>query len=90
MIESFVKSLDYENGYIQALLDVKDYIQQHSETLKRNRLSNCKGFLKLLSAMAKYWNTMLTYGADASFILTNEKEIIAAKKTKMTICPENL
>ena len=82
MIENFMKSVDYENGYKKALSDVKNYIQKHSDTMKLNKLTNCKGFIKLLSAMAKYWNEMLTHGENASFVLTNEKEILPVWKVR--------
>lgn len=67
----------YRQGYFRALLDVKDYFDYHSASLKRYRAFNSKIIPKLCQAFIDYHEIMMTYGgSELELILTKEKEII--------------
>lgn len=67
----------YRQGYFKALLDVKDYFDYHSESLKHNRMFNSKKIPLLCQAFIDYHETMMTYGgSDLELTLTKGGEIV--------------
>ena len=76
MIRNFLQERDFEHGYAKAIIDITNYIEHHSETLKTNKLMNRKGILLLLKAMYENRETFLEVGEDINFILTKEGKII--------------
>ena len=76
MIKNFLQSCDYENGYRKAISDIRNWFENHTETMKHNRLFNHRGVIDILSAMERYPDKMIAYGEDTMFKLTNDGKII--------------
>lgn len=51
MMVDWNKETVRREGYFQALLDVKNWFDRHSMSLKRDRMYNQKGVRQILSAM---------------------------------------
>lgn len=51
MIRSFIRETVYRQGYDRALLDVKEWFDRHSMSLKRERLYSKQGIDLLLNAL---------------------------------------
>lgn len=67
----------YRQGYLKALMDVKDYLDYHSESLKHNRAFNSKKIPLLCQAFIDYHEVMMTYGgSELELILTKEGKVI--------------
>lgn len=67
----------YRQGYFKALLDVKDYFDYHSESLKHNRAFNSKKIPLLCQAFIDYHEVMMTYGgSELELMLTKEGKVI--------------
>lgn len=43
----------YNGGYFKALLDVRSFFENHSQSLKFSRLYNQKGLMQVLDALIK-------------------------------------
>ena len=64
MIRNFFQSCDYENGYSKAIQDVKNFFNQHSASLKYNKMFNSKDIISLLSFLEKERDAFMKYGED--------------------------
>ena len=80
MIRNFLKECDFENGYKQAVLDILNYIDKHSEVLKRNKLFSYNGIRLLLRAIQDNHDVFFRDKEETEFVYTNDKEIILEKK----------
>ena len=65
-------SFDYRNGYFKALLDVKNYFDSHSETLKNNKIYNSKKIPKLLQLFIDNCEKMMMYGDEIELIFPRD------------------
>lgn len=63
----------YRGGYCKALLDVKNYFDSHSDTLKRLRMYNSKKIPLLLQAFIDNADRMMLEGDDIELKLEVEK-----------------
>ena len=80
MIRNFLKECDFENGYKQAVLDILNYIDKHSEVLKRNKLFSYNGIRLLLRAIQDNHDVFFRDKEGTEFVYTNDKKIILEKK----------
>lgn len=48
---NFLKECDYRSGYMNAISDVKEWFERHSESVRYYRMYNKKGIEKILSVM---------------------------------------
>ncbi len=80
MIRNFLKECDFENGYKQAVLDILNYIDKHSEVLKRNKLFSYNGIRLLLRAIQDNHDVFFRNKDETEFVYTNDKKIILEKK----------
>lgn len=80
MIRNFLKECDFENGYKQAVLDILNYIDKHSETMKHNKLFSYNGIRLLLRAIQDNHDVFFRDKEETEFIYTNNKKIILEKK----------
>ena len=64
---NFLAECDYAHGYQQALTDIKNWFNQHSESIKYYKMFNHEGVLAILSAMEMNAETMQKYGEDTEF-----------------------
>ena len=80
MIRNFLKECDFENGYKQAVLDILNYIDKHSEVLKRNKLFSYNGIRLLLRAIHDNHDVFFRDKEETEFVYTNDKKIILEKK----------
>lgn len=80
MIRNFLKECDFENGYKQAVLDILNYIDKHSEVLKRNKLFSYNGIRLLLRAIQDNHDVFFRDKEETEFVYTNDKKIILEKK----------
>lgn len=79
MIRNLLKECDYENGYKQAVLDILNYIDKHSESMKYNKLFSHKGICLLLRAIRDNFDVFFRDKEDTEFVYSNDKKIILEK-----------
>ena len=71
----------YRQGYFKALLDVKNYFDTHSETLKNLKMYNSKNIPLLLQAFVENADTMMFYGDNLNLKLSKDgKRVFLDKK----------
>ncbi len=64
---NFLAERDYAHGYQKALSDVKNWFNNHSDTLKYHRMFSSTGVLTILSAMEKNSEIMQDCAEDTEF-----------------------
>lgn len=74
MICSYTESQIYRNGYQKALLDVKNWFERHSWSLKMLRMYNKKYVEMLLNAICNGADTFMEYGDDTAMLFDVDKE----------------
>ena len=74
-----MRSFDFRRGYFQALLDVKNYFDNHSESLKIHKMYNSKKIPILLQAFIDNREKMMLEG-DMVEIIIKPDEKGGAKK----------
>lgn len=71
---------DYNRGYTKALLDVKNFFEEHSEAMKYNKLYSHKGISAVLSALIQNHEELRETGTvDNSIVEKDKKSIIICK-----------
>ena len=74
MICSYTESQIYRNGYQKALLDVKNWFERHSWSLKTSRMYNKKSVEMLLNAICKGADTLMEFGDDTAVYFEYDKD----------------
>ncbi|MBO7715765.1 MAG: hypothetical protein J6S85_19540 [Methanobrevibacter sp.] len=74
MISNFLESCAYDNGYQQAVLDLKNYVEKHSESFKCYKLFNYQGFITFLNAVLENQDAFMKEKEDTVFILKEENK----------------
>ena len=59
----------YRGGYIKALIDIKNYVDSHSESMKRYKLYSAKNLPILLQAFIDNADEMIAMGDMAEIVL---------------------
>lgn len=72
MIKPLQDNFLYRQGYIKALLDVKNYFDKHSDALKYNKMYNSKKIPLLLQAFVENADEMIMWGEDIELMLSND------------------
>ena len=85
MIRNFLREADYENGYTQALLDVKNWFERHSNSLRYYRLCNTRCIPLILNCMMKNHTRMMDRGEDFEIVWRREEMTDTRVKE---YCPE--
>ena len=80
---NFYEECLYHQGYDQALLDIRNWLELHSEALKRNRLYNQKGLSMLMNAFLENRDTFRDYGQSTEFVLSNDRKKIFLDKSSL-------
>lgn len=70
----------YRQGYIKALIDVKNYVDSHSHVMKHYKLYNSKKLPMLLQAFIDNADEMIAMGDMIELTLTFDQKSI--KKSK--------
>ena len=76
MIGSFVKESEYRHGYNKAIIDIANWIERHSESIKHDKLNNTKGFLRLLKAFYENSEMFIQNGESLALRRNNDGSII--------------
>ena len=76
MIRNFFQECDYENGYLKAISDIKNWFWKHSSSLKYYKGYNEKSITAILSAMEKNSDTMMRFAEDTEFIIYKDNKNI--------------
>lgn len=84
MMRKFLNACDYENGYQQALNDVKNWFERHSNALKCLRMYNQKNVGMILSEISNNADTFQKFGDDTEMFFEFENK----KVTKVLIKKE--
>lgn len=74
----------YRNGYIKALIDVRNYFETHSDCLKYWKMYNQKKIPLLLQAFIDNADCMMSLGEDINLLVATDKK---TKETKI-ICSD--
>ena len=72
MLYKFLNSCDYENGYKQALLDIKNWFYRHSISLTQARMYNRKKIEMLLSYFSSHSELFQREGEDMEIYIAKE------------------
>lgn len=70
----------YNAGYIKALIDVKNFFEDHSEVMKRCRLNNQKGISALLKLILENHEELRETGDIENVIVYRQQNKIVIKK----------
>lgn len=74
MIRNFFQSCDYDNGYSQALLDIKNWFWRHSASLKYYKMYNQRSIDMLLSAISNEHEILQKYGDFTEVKVDTDKD----------------
>ena len=86
MYDNFILDTTHKQGYDKALLDVKNWIERHSESMKYHKLNNAKGIMMLMNAFIENSEKLREYGDYTEFILSSDKKkIILNSKNEVDI-----
>ena len=78
MIVDWNKETVRREGYFQALLDVKNWFDNHSMSLKRDRMYNQNGIQQILSVMADNADYMYEKGSEIDMYFSkSQKKLVA-------------
>lgn len=81
MIRSFIRETVYRQGYDRALLDVKEWFDRHSMSLKRERLYSKQGIDLLLNALIENSERFSVEGDEMELYYNkNEKKMKCMKE----------
>ena len=69
---NFAEESIYRQGYFKCLLDIRNWIERHSESLKRNKLFNKKGILLLLKGILENEEEFMEWGEWTEFVLKKD------------------
>ena len=68
---------NFYSGYTKALLDVKEYFEFHSESLKHNKAYNSKVIPVLIDSLIENRDEMMRIGGrNLELIITKDKKFI--------------
>lgn len=86
MYDNFILDTTHKQGYDQALLDVKNWIERHSKSMKYHKLNNAKGIMMLMNAFIENSEKLREYGDYTEFVLSSDKKkIILNSKNEVDI-----
>lgn len=74
-MSSFYEETQKRKYYINCLSDIQNYLENHSEVMKRCKLNNQKGLLKLIKAFVYRVDDFCMYGDNVELHLDNNGEI---------------
>ena len=81
MIRSFIRETVYRQGYDRALLDVKEWFDRHSMSLKMERLYSKQGIDLLLNALIENSERFSVEGDEMELYYNkNEKKMKCMKE----------
>lgn len=72
MIANFLAECEYNDAYKTALFDIYKWFENHSESLKNNRLYNQKGIKAVLKAIYMNSTHFMEYGDETEFIVNKD------------------
>lgn len=75
----------YKQGYDKALLDIKNWFEGHSISLKQNRMYNKKDINLLLDAFLYNSDTFIKYGDFTEFVLSPDRKRVTLSKREVSI-----
>lgn len=64
-MDNFTTGSNYRDGYIQAVNDVRNWFERHSESMRFWRMYNKNGVMKVLASMCKNVDGMIVNGEEA-------------------------
>ena len=70
----------YNKGYTKALLDVKNFFEYHSDSIKYNKLYKYNGIMAILSALLEYRDELRDMGSIEDLIIKKDKDSITLIK----------
>ena len=70
----------YNAGYIKALIDIKDFFEDHSEAMKLYHLNNQKGISALLKFILENHEELRETGTIENTIVSRQQNKIVIKK----------
>ena len=80
MIKNFMEESLRQEGYFKAFLDFKNYLSNHSESIKRNKLFNQKGINILIDGFLNNLDYCMEYGDYVEFIYNADEKKLVLKK----------
>lgn len=83
MIKPLEDNFLYRQGYFKALLDIKNYFDTHTNSLKHLKMYNSKKIPLLLQAFVENADEMMMWGEDIDLKLSNDgKSVFLVKDVK--------
>lgn len=71
---------NYRGGYVKALLDIKSWIEQHSDAMKVSKMFNQKKILALLQGFIDNKDLMMEYGDNTELVITKDGKVISLEE----------
>lgn len=71
---------NYHGGYVKALLDIKGWIEQHSDAMKVSKMFNQKKILALLQGFIDNKDLMMKYGDNTELVITKDGKVISLEE----------
>lgn len=83
MIKPLEDNFLYRQGYFKALLDIKNYFDTHTNSLKHLKMYNSKKIPLLLQAFVENADEMMMWGEEIDLVLSNDgKSVFLVKDVK--------
>lgn len=71
---NFFAECDYRHGYKKALLDIKEWFERHSESIKFYHKYNKKGIESILAELNRNSDKLREEGGDLDIIIKKEEK----------------
>jgi hypothetical protein len=62
-------NVQYEKGYLKALIDIKNLFEARSDSMKHLRLNNSKGISRIMSAVIENRREFMESGGDSKIVI---------------------
>ena len=75
---------NYRSGYTKALLDLKGWIENHSDIMKYSKMFNQKKIISLIQGFIDNRDLVIKYGDMTELVITKEGKIISLEEYERT------
>lgn len=73
-MDNFLEWADKRKFYLGCLVDIKNYLDSHSESIQYCKRNNIKGVKEILNQFIDNIDDFIKYGDDIEIVIPNKKE----------------
>lgn len=66
----------YRKGYFKAILDIRNWLTSHDDTLKGNKINKAAGIIAILDCILTDTNRFMTTGSETQFTKVKDTKTI--------------